>query len=104
MLDAVYPRPQLQREAWQSLDGPWRFCYDDERRFIRPADVDHWPLTIRVPMPPESQASGIGDRGFHRCCWYERDFTCPPLGDERVVLHFGAVDYEARASGSTASA
>jgi hypothetical protein len=29
---------------------------------------------ITVPFPPESKASGIGDRGFHKACWYQRDF------------------------------
>jgi hypothetical protein len=96
MRDAAYPRPQLQRPQWQSLDGPWRFCFDDARRYIRPGDIDAWPLAIRVPMPPESHASGIGDRGFHRCCWYQREFDCVPRANERVLLHFGAVDYQAR--------
>jgi len=31
-------------------------------------------LRILVPFPPESSASGIGDRGFHAVCWYEREF------------------------------
>ncbi len=98
MLDATpdlpYPRPQLRRADWMSLDGPWRFCYDDDRRFRLPADVDSWPATIRVPFPPESQASGIGDRGFHASCWYQRDFRLVPDG-RRVLLHFGAIDYAA---------
>ena len=25
-----YPRPQFVREKWFSLDGKWRFCFDDE--------------------------------------------------------------------------
>ena len=66
MAAAAYPRPQLQRPQWQSLDGEWDFLFDDELRFRDPAEIEHWPLRIRVPFPPESQASGIGDRGFHR--------------------------------------
>ena len=56
-------------------------------------------LTIEVPFPPESARSGIGDRGFHNACWYEREFEIPPgfVGHgKRVLLHFGAVDYLAR--------
>lgn len=91
----AYPRPQLVREQWQSLDGPWRFFFDDERRYRRPWDISEWPGTIVVPFPPESVASGIGDRGFHPRCWYQREFDAAAHGG-RVLLHFGAVDYSAR--------
>jgi hypothetical protein len=91
----AYPRPQLQRDDWTSLDGAWRFAFDPGRRWQHPSQVGQWPLEIRVPFPPESQASGIGDRGYHPACWYERDFDLVPDG-RRVILHFGAVDYAAR--------
>jgi beta-galactosidase/beta-glucuronidase len=90
-----YPRPQLERAHWQSLNGSWRFLFDDARRYGRPWDIRDWPLAIQVPFPPESRASGIGDRGFHSICWYQRDFHILPEGG-RILLHFGAVDYEAR--------
>jgi beta-galactosidase/beta-glucuronidase len=93
----LHPRPQLQRESWISLDGPWRFAFDPECRWHHPLDVEQWPLTIRVPFAPESRMSGIGDTGFHPVCWYERDFVLPELGPAgRLLLHFGAVDYQAR--------
>jgi len=96
-LEPAYPRPQLRRARWTSLNGPWRFRYDDDRRFSLPSHVDHWPMEIRVPFPPESEASGIADRGFHPVCWYEREFDCAPGRDrERVILRFGAVDYAAK--------
>ena len=91
----AYPRPQLQRKNWKSLNGAWKFTFDDEGRCDRPSDIGEWSHTIEVPFAPESQASGIGDRGFHPNCWYEREFELPPL-DGRVLLHFGAVDYRAR--------
>lgn len=90
-----YPRPQLVRPDWQSLDGPWQFCFDDERRYDHPDDISDWPQQIEVPYPPESQASGIGDRSFHKVCWYQRSFEAQ-AGQGRVILHFGAVDYQAR--------
>jgi beta-galactosidase/beta-glucuronidase len=93
--DEVYPRPQLQRVHWSSLDGTWRFAFDDGKRFAHPREVDDWPLRIEVPFPIESRASGIGDRGFHQACWYEREFDVE-AGNDRVVLHFGAVDYRAK--------
>jgi beta-galactosidase/beta-glucuronidase len=97
-----YPRPQLRRAQWQSLNGTWKFTYDDELRYRVPADIASWPLRIEVPFAPESRGSGIGDTGFHRSCWYERefDFAPAPVGPDgapvlRTRLHFGAVDYEA---------
>src|SRR5688572_15497124 len=89
----AYPRPQLRRNQWSSLDGEWQFRFEPKpARFTHPRDVDGWPDRIVVPFPVESEASGIGDRGFHTGCWYRREFDCVP-GDDRVLLHFGAVDY-----------
>jgi beta-galactosidase/beta-glucuronidase len=85
----------LQRPNWTSLNGSWRFTYDGENRYSRPDDIDAWPLTILVPFPPESTASGIADRGFHPVCWYQREVDIVP-GEDRVILHFGAVDYSAK--------
>ena len=93
--EAAHPNPQLQRERWKSLNGPWRFAYDNDRRFAHPADVRHWAHTIEVPFPPESKASGINDPGFHPCCWYERDFDHAPDAG-RTILRFGAIDYAAK--------
>ncbi|CAG1012650.1 beta-glucuronidase [Burkholderiaceae bacterium] len=94
-MEFAYPRPQLQRAQWTSLNGSWRFRFDDDRAFSQPSQIDEWPLQIEVPFCPESQASGVGDRGFHAACWYQRDFECRP-GRDRVILRFGAVDYAAR--------
>jgi len=100
--DRAYPRPQLVRGSWTDLDGEWGFAYDDDDRGIG----EHWergadfPRRIRVPYPPESPASGIGDTGAHPVCWYQRTIGRADLlgaGDAgRYLLHFGAVDYEAR--------
>jgi beta-galactosidase/beta-glucuronidase len=57
--------------------------------------VPRWTHEIRVPFPPESAASGIGDRGFHRAVWYQRDVQVKAEG-RRVILRFGAVDYLAK--------
>jgi beta-galactosidase/beta-glucuronidase len=95
MAGAAYPRPQLQRAHWVSLDGTWRFRFDNEKNFAHPREIGDWPLRITVPFPVESNASGIGDRGFHKACWYEREFEIAPE-DGRIVLHFGAVDYQAK--------
>lgn len=99
MQDLSYPRPQLRRAQWLSLDGPWRFAFDDEMRWRIPEDVHDWTHTIEVPFAPECERSGIGDQGFHRAVWYEREFEIPSgqlAGGRRIILHFGAVDYHAR--------
>lgn len=96
----THPRPRLVRAEWRSLDGEWEFATD-------PADLglgDGWwrgttplPDRITVPFPPESPASGIGDLGPHRVLWYRRVLTADDLAGsgERLVLHFGAIDYRA---------
>ncbi len=90
-----YPRPQLVRDQWLNLNGKWRFAFDDEGRYSMPDGVAEWTHEITVPFAVETEMSGIQDTGFHRVCWYERDFEMMP-GDGRTILHFGAVDYAAR--------
>jgi beta-galactosidase/beta-glucuronidase len=90
-----YPRPQLVRDQWLNLNGKWRFRYDDALECRMPEGVSGWTHEINVPFAPETELSGIADTGFHRFCWYERDFQMPP-SPERTILHFGAVDYSAR--------
>ncbi|MFL6258378.1 MAG: glycoside hydrolase family 2 protein [Thermoanaerobaculia bacterium] len=90
-----HPRPLLQRESWTSLNGAWDFVIDANARWRTPREV-RWNGTITVPFAPETEASGIGDTGFYRRCWYRRTFDIPPLGkNERLLLHFGAVDWAA---------
>lgn len=92
-----HPRPQFRRDDWLSLDGAWQFCFDDEARFRRPADVSA-DRVIQVPYAPEAPLSGIGDTGFHHRCWYLRRVPLAGLrrsADDRLLLHFGAVDYRA---------
>jgi beta-galactosidase/beta-glucuronidase len=95
LTDTAYPRPQLQRAHWQSLNGLWKFAFDDEGRWAQPSDICELPYNIEVPFAPESIKSNIGDTGFHPNCWYEREFSTPH-GEGRLLLHFGAVDYRAR--------
>ena len=90
-----YPRPQLVRDAWQSLNGEWEFAFDHEQRFSHPGDPIDWSARINVPFAPESKASGIGDESFHMACWYRRTFDLDQRG-AHTMLHFGAVDYHAR--------
>jgi beta-galactosidase/beta-glucuronidase len=90
-----YPRPQLRRDAWWSLNGDWDFAIDAPGLWQTPDHVD-WSDSIEVPFSPETAASGIENTGFYRACWYRRRIETPVLlAGQRLVLHFGAVDYRA---------
>ncbi|HYW49028.1 MAG TPA: glycoside hydrolase family 2 TIM barrel-domain containing protein [Gemmatimonadaceae bacterium] len=93
----AYPRPQLERLGWTSLNGRWDFAIDREGQWRRPEAVQWDDATsILVPFAPETPASGVHDTGFYQGAWYRRNFDAPPLAPgERLLLHFGAVDYEA---------
>jgi beta-galactosidase/beta-glucuronidase len=91
----AYPRPLLQRDLWFSLNGDWEFALDHDARWSQPGQVT-WDSHIEVPFSPETPASGIRHTGFYKACWYRRTFQTPEMGEgNRLLLHFGAVDYEA---------
>ena len=94
-----HPRPDLQRSRWLNLNGTWQFEIDEtgdgEARGL-PSGKD---LTreIVVPFCPESKLSGIANTDFMTNVWYRRMFEVPgDWKDQRVLLHFGAVDWHAR--------
>src|SRR5205085_6774639 len=90
-----YPRPQLRRAEWLSLNGEWQFALDPPGLWTSPTQVS-WNAVIQVPFSPETTASGIADTSFYRACWYRRRLaSLPSLGSDRLLLHFGAVDYHA---------
>ncbi|MET0340367.1 MAG: glycoside hydrolase family 2 TIM barrel-domain containing protein [Polyangiales bacterium] len=91
-----YPRPQLRRKQWLSLDGQWQFACDASAAMKLPREVK-WEQTIQIPYAPETVRSGIHATGFYSACWYRRELVTPPRSaEQRLILHFGAVDYEAR--------
>jgi beta-galactosidase/beta-glucuronidase len=94
-----HPQPQFQREEWRSLNGPWEFEFDDSNQGLN-ADwaggTKKFSRTITVPFCFESAKSGIGDTSFHPWVWYRRALDIPAAWKgKRVLLHFGAVDYQA---------
>ena len=95
---AEHPNPQWERDTWKNLNGTWEFEFDFgcsavERRLW---EKERFDREILVPFCPESRLSGIGYTDFISGVAYRRNFE---LSQEelsgRVLLHFGAVDYEA---------
>jgi len=88
-----YPRPQLVRDSWLPLSGPWQFALDPDATWREPDDVS-WDRSIVVPFSPETPASGIDHPGFYEACWYRRTVDLePPADGGRILLHFGAIDH-----------
>ena len=88
-----YPRPQLMRDDWLSLNGEWRFAFGEDVSFD---DAIHGAMnkTINVPFSYQYSLSGIGDESYHKVVFYKRTFR---LSDKDLkkcaVLNFNAADY-----------
>lgn len=87
----VYPRPQLRRDSFLSLDGPWEFVVSPDGAVPQAYDRQ-----IRVPYCPESRLSGIGKHFPEgNFLYYRRDLPIgKPAAGTRVLLHIGAADQE----------
>ena len=87
-----YPRPQMMREDWLSLNGLWDYA-------VLPQEADHPEGAdgkILVPFCIESSLSGVGRHvQADEALWYRTEFRVPRGWKERVLLHFGAVDWQA---------
>ena len=94
-----HPQPQLQRKNWENLNGEWEFAFDFGKSGIdrKLWENEHLEGKILVPFCPESELSGIGHKDFIPAVWYKRKvrLDAQQLGG-RVLLHFGAVDYDCR--------
>lgn len=90
-----HPNPQFEREDWVNLNGEWEFELDRgvsgrDRKFY---EREHLDSKIIVPFCPESVLSGIGNTDYLNCVWYLKRVKIKKC-NKRVILHFGAVDYE----------
>ena len=72
----AYPRPQMKRNSYLSLNGEWKMNRE----------------SIRIPFAPQSVLSGT--RKFMGVYLHYRRTFCVPTDfvKDRVLLHFGAVD------------
>jgi len=89
-----YPRPQLVRDAWQNLNGLWDYVVSEKSAEKIPSD---YAGKIMVPFPIEAPLSGVMKALLPgQLLWYHREFVIPDKwSGQRVLLHFGAVDWEA---------
>ncbi len=93
-----YPRPILQRDQWENLNGRWLFDYDPEDVGMaeRWFDAHNFGSSIIVPFPVESESSGIHDTSPPDIVWYQREFEAPSWNADRLHLNIGACDFWTR--------
>ncbi|WP_419801321.1 glycoside hydrolase family 2 protein [Mucilaginibacter sp.] len=86
-----YPRPQMVRSKWLNLNGLWEYQPGTSAQETMPKGK--LASSILVPFAVESALSGVMEQ--HDRIWYRRKFTVPASWKgEKILLHFGAVDYE----------
>jgi beta-galactosidase/beta-glucuronidase len=106
------PRSILRREAYQLLDGEWRFTLDSENRGLdeRWYIQHNYTITAQFPGSIESYFAAVKDfkeeeestlyqHSDDVIAWYERDFEIPEewsKPNKLVQLTFGACGYETR--------
>jgi len=96
-----HPRPDFQRAHWLNLNGRWSFDFDpdsvgeDEKWYSK--NAHNYGMHIIVPFPWESELSEVHDTEYKGAAWYQRTISVPKEWEsKRVVLKFGAVDWEAK--------
>lgn len=97
-----YPRPQLKRQDYHMLNGPWdyRIVKDKNRDAFSPDGQ------ITVPFSPECLLSGVNHiLQPTEVLWYQKtlqfsqqELAGKNMQNKRCILHFGAVDQEATVS------
>lgn len=89
-----YPRPQMVRANWQSLNGMWEYGVQPTSLTAPPKGYDG---QILVPYPYQSALSGVMKPWDPtKRLWYERTVNIQPKwAGQRLLLHFDAVSWQA---------
>jgi hypothetical protein len=110
-----YPRPRLQRSLWKNLNGVWRYRNAEKNDLDSPPFGQRLKDPVLVPFCLESALSGMDSfaslkfltnhrvgvtgKGPNRriYSWYQTSLEVPSdwPSANKVLLNFGAVDYEA---------
>ncbi len=88
-----YPRPQMQRNSFICLNGIWEYAIYPSNTEFKGYEGD-----IVVPFSPECLLSGVNRTVTPEdTLYYRKKFEFKKSSD-RVILHFGAVDYKCEVS------
>lgn len=84
-----YPRPQLVRDSYLSLNGEWEYAIRDSKEI-----PDEFDGTIIVPFSPETKLSGINQiLTPEKWLFYKKEVDFAGFFEkDKVILHFTAVD------------
>lgn len=84
-----YPRPQLVRDSYISLNGEWEYAIRKDENI--PSTFDG---IITVPYSPETKISGVNKIVTPEdCLFYKKEFLIKEEDyNDKIILHFGAVD------------
>jgi beta-galactosidase/beta-glucuronidase len=87
----------MTRKNWLNLEGEWDFSFDDKLEGFDSNWEKYFPnkcSKILVPYSYHTQKSGIFDTSYHPNMWYRKELNLTKEENQKVLLHFEAIDYE----------
>ena len=90
-----YPRPQMRRTDWKTLNGHWDYAI---AKIDSNETPEKWAGKILVPFCLESKLGGVQRLlDSTEALWYRRTFSAAVTSGKRMLLNFEAVDYRCEA-------
>ena len=96
-----YPRPQMTRDRWQSLNGVWSYRNASGLDALNGTPpTGQLDMDVLIPSCLESALSGINGPittyGSLKYSWFRTEFDVPSdWNSNDIMINFGAIDYEA---------